>query len=463
MRRGLLWLALLGISRAWLRSGLAALVIAAAILAVAFFSGQIELRRADVLAGYDATGAGTLVVGLRGLDESEVDALAASIGHLEKVQSVEAPYSGIGTGVVADTSFLVFRNERQQEFLGARTSVLGVDASFDLSRDYFVNLHELNPSAPQRVLGVPLLRTAGESRPPLPGEVLIASGVADYAGVQVGSDATVELVYTGGEQPVVRHLEGLHLIGTFDPVGPDQGRFDPFWRFNSHGSDVLTVRADAGNNGTTTLPIVLNQEALQQFLKSVRQDFDKGVGMGPQPPFRDHLVIRATTLTNVPLVKAATEQLLSQRGLRSDCDKQASQSFCIILPERNNFRSALQEQTKIGIGGSYFVALLLALVASGTAGLQVQSVISHWRDYGILQAIGFLPGDLIIYSALELGLLLAGGISVSFLGALLLPSIPVPSFIIAVGAAVISAAAAGLPVLVWPLWRAPAELLRDAP
>ena len=107
MRRGLLWLALLGISRAWLRSGLAALVIAAAILAVAFFSGQIELRRADVLAGYDATGAGTLVVGLRGLDESEVDALAASIGHLEKVQSVEAPYSGIGTGVVAAIYTLV--------------------------------------------------------------------------------------------------------------------------------------------------------------------------------------------------------------------------------------------------------------------------------------------------------------------------------------------------------------------
>jgi hypothetical protein len=46
-----------------------------------------------------------------------------------------------------DTSFLVFHNEQQQEYLGARTSVLGVDRSFDLARDYYVDFHEINPQA----------------------------------------------------------------------------------------------------------------------------------------------------------------------------------------------------------------------------------------------------------------------------------------------------------------------------
>ena len=84
----------------------------------------------------------------------------------------------------------MFRNEQQQEYLGARTSVLGVDQSFDLARDHYIDFHEVNPQALQIALGMPLLPPAGEVRPPGSGEVLVASGVADYVGVQPGAEAT---------------------------------------------------------------------------------------------------------------------------------------------------------------------------------------------------------------------------------------------------------------------------------
>jgi hypothetical protein len=75
--RGLLWLAFVDLGQAWLRSCLAALAIAAAILAVGFFAGQIELRRAEVLAGYEAAGAATFVVQLSGVADDQSGALGA--------------------------------------------------------------------------------------------------------------------------------------------------------------------------------------------------------------------------------------------------------------------------------------------------------------------------------------------------------------------------------------------------
>ena len=190
MKRGLLWLAFADLSQAWARSGLAALAIAAAILAVAFCAGQIQFRQSEVLAGYEAAGAATFVVQLTGIANDEIDALAGSVRRLGDVRSAEAPDSGISSNIAADTSFLVFRNEQQQEYLGARTSVLGVDQSFDLARDHYIDFHEVNPQALQIALGMPLLPTAGEVRPPGSGEVLVASGVADYVGVQPGAEAT---------------------------------------------------------------------------------------------------------------------------------------------------------------------------------------------------------------------------------------------------------------------------------
>src|ERR1700746_2691755 len=135
VNRGLWWLALADLGQAWLRSGLAALAIAAAILAVAFFAGQIQLHQREVLAGYEAAGAATFIVQLTGVADDEIEALAGSVRTISYVKSAEAPYGGISRNIAVDTSFLVFRNEQQQEYLGARTSGLGIDRSFDVARE----------------------------------------------------------------------------------------------------------------------------------------------------------------------------------------------------------------------------------------------------------------------------------------------------------------------------------------
>jgi len=388
MSRGLLWLALADLGQAWLRSGLAALATASAILAVAFFASQIKLHQSEVLAAYEAAGAATFIVQLTGVSDDEIDTLAGSVRTISDVRSAEAPYSGISGHIAADTSFLVFHNEQQQEYLGARTSVLGVDRSFDLARDYYVDFHEINPQAPQIVLGMPLLVTTGEAWPPGPQEVLVASGVADYVGMQPGAEAIVEFVYSGPGEPIIQRFGVLRLIGTFDMAGPDQGRFEPFWRFNAKGQDVLTVRAEAARISITSLPIVVNVELFRDFLSFVVNEImHRGSPAAISLP-RNQLVVRASSIGDVPAAEAAVERLLCDRGLDPECDEPRGRSFCLRLPERNNFRAALQEQEKVGSGGAFFVALLLILLAIGAAGLQVQVVLSRWRDYGILQVVG---------------------------------------------------------------------------
>jgi hypothetical protein len=64
VRRGLVWLALVDLRRAWPRPRLAALAIAPVVLAVTFFASQIEPRRTQVLASYEAASALTFVVQL---------------------------------------------------------------------------------------------------------------------------------------------------------------------------------------------------------------------------------------------------------------------------------------------------------------------------------------------------------------------------------------------------------------
>jgi hypothetical protein len=462
VNRGLLWLALVDLGQAWLRSGLAALAIAAAILAVAFFAGQIQYRQGEVLAGYEAAGAATFVVQLTGASDDEIDALAASVRTLGDVGSVEAPYSGISLNVAIDTSFLVFRNEQQQEYLGARTSVLGVDRNFDLARDYYVDFHEVNPQAPQIVLGMPLLVTAGEARPPGPQEVLVSADVTDYVGVQPGTAAIVEFVYSGAGEPIIRRFDGLRLIGTFDMAGPDEGRFEPFWRFSARGQDVLTVRAEAARVGATSLPIVVNRELFREFLSSARDELARRGGAAARLRARDQLVVRASSISKVPTAEAAVGQLLQGRGLDRGCSDQSRRSFCLRLPERNNFGSALREQNKVGQGGSFFVGLLLILLAIGAAGLQVQTVVSRWRDYGILQAIGFTPGQVLVYYGLQFALVLTTGVAIAAIASLALATISATSLIAAAVLAALVAGLSSLPVFLWPLWRPAAEVLRDA-
>jgi hypothetical protein len=461
VHRGLVWLALLDLRRAWPRPGLAALAIAPAVLAVTFFASQIELRRAEVLASYETAGAATFVVQLSGIADNEIDTVAGSLRGLGAVSSVEAPYSGIGAKIRADTSFLVFRNEQQQEYLGASTSVLGVDANFDLARDYYVNFHDANPKAPETVLGMPLLITGGADRAPDAHEVVVASGVTDYVGVQPEAEATVELVYTGDRVPIVQRFEGLRLTGIFDLAGPDEGRFAPFWRFNARGEDVLTVRSEG--TGPTSLPIVLNAEVFRAFLSSIRDEFARRGTAPVDLPGRHQLVVRANSIADVPAAEAAVEQVLRQRGLDQDCGDHSPRSFCSRLPERNNFRTALEEQNKVGTGGAFFVALLLGLVAIGTAGLQLQTVITRWRDNGVLQALGFTTGQIFCHFGLQLLIILTGGVAIAALFSPLLPARSPASFLTAAGLATAAAILAALPGLIWPLSRPPAELLRDTP
>jgi hypothetical protein len=115
----------------------------------------------------------------------------------------------------------------------------------------------------------------------------------------------------------------------------------------------------------------------------------------------------------VPAAEAAVGRLIQDHGLNRGCDNQNRGSFCLRLPERNNFRSALQEQKKVGSGGAFFVALLLILLAIGAGGLQIQTVVSRWRDYGILQAVGFTPGQVLVYYGLQFTLVLTSGIVIA--------------------------------------------------
>jgi len=184
VRRGLIWLALVDLRRAWLRSSLATLAIALAMIAVTFFAGQITLRQAELLTGYEQAGASTFVVELSKVPASDTANLLQVLRSVAGVQSVEAPYNGTQLGLMADTSFVVFENEKQQESLGARTTVSGVDRSFDPTRDYYVDFHDLNPNAPRAVLGAPLLATSGTVRPPERNEVVAPAGVTDYVGIR---------------------------------------------------------------------------------------------------------------------------------------------------------------------------------------------------------------------------------------------------------------------------------------
>jgi hypothetical protein len=214
LRRELLWLAVVDLRRGWLRPSLAALATALALIAVTLFAGQIGLRQAELLTGYEESGAATFIVELDKVSTSAVADLVHTLRSAAGVQSVEAPYNGAQLGLVADTAFVVFENEKQKESLGARTTALGVDRSFDPLRDYYVNFHDLNPKAPQSVLGAPLLATSGAVRAPEGNEIVVPSGITDYVGVRSGADTTVDLMYLNANPPIVQRFEKLRLIGT---------------------------------------------------------------------------------------------------------------------------------------------------------------------------------------------------------------------------------------------------------
>ena len=466
MHRGLAWLAIVELRRAWLRSTVAAVAIAVAILAVSVFFHQVELHRAELLSVYEQSGAGNLVVELSGATEDEADALADESRRLAGVRSIEAPYNGVALQLAADVSFLVFGNERQKEYLGARISVLGVDAAFDLGRDYYVNFHDMNPNAPRAVFGVPLLHVTGEHSLPEAGQVLAPSDVTNYAGVQPETDAIVELIYTSAAPPIRRTVEGQRLLGTFDAIGPDQGRFDPFWRLAMRGQEVLTVRRpDAAESANTTTPVVLPAEIIRDFLIYVRSQLRARGTPIPPSLARNQLVIRANSIEAVPQASSALFSLLQQHSFEENCAEPAARSFCIRMPERNNFQAALEEKKKLESGGSFFIALLLLLVVIGIAGLEVQTIVMRWRDIGVLQAVGFSRSEVLRCLAYQLGLVLLGGIVFALAAFFVLPANMIGTAMVVAFAGAISIASAALgalPVILWPLSRRPAELIRVA-
>jgi hypothetical protein len=171
--------------------------------------------------------------------------------------------------------------------------------------------------------------------------------------------------------------------------------------------------------------------------------------------------VRAQSVRAVPSVESEATSLLDQRGLKQDCGAASDATFCLRVPERNNFEAALQEQRKLETGGSFFILLLLVLMAAGAAGLQIQLVLARWREIGILQAVGFSPFKVMLYFAMRLYAVLAAGIVIAAVAVGMLPfPRSAQTFVFAAGLTLVVASIAALPVLLWPLAQAPAQLLR---
>jgi hypothetical protein len=280
--------------------------------------------------------------------------------------------------------------------------------------------------------------------------------------VRPDAEATVDLMYSEANPPITRRFEGLRLIGTFDLIGPDQGRFEPFWRFAARGREVLTVRRpDAPEGVTTTLPILLNEHLVKEFVAYVADQLAARGTPARNDLTPNELVVRAESVRAVPSVEGVVTSLLEQRGLSQDCSAAGQTTFCLRVPERNNFKTALVEQQKLATGGSFFILLLLAVVAAGTAGLQVQLVLARWRELGILQAVGLSPFQILLYFAVRLYSVLAASIAVAAAAVAVLPFPRTPfESIFAAGVALVAASIAAFPVLLWPLTQPPAQLLR---
>jgi hypothetical protein len=458
---GIFRLLLADLRSSWFQAVAAVLLIGAGIIGVAYFTTQARQTQLQVQAAYQEEGAATFVVELSGISDEELDRMLAAVRQLQDVGSANAPYNGLELGAQTDVSFLVFENAKQKEYLGAHTSVFGVDPFFQLKTGYYVDFRWLNPSAPRAVLGIPLLPVAGEFRSPKVNEILLPSTVTDYVGVQPGAQATVELVYAGSDPPIVRRLDDLRLIGIFDIPGPDRGRIDPFWRLSYVDEPLLTVRGTGGTEATT-VPVLLNKAVVQDFLRSVESQRPSS---STPLPARSQLVVSATAVANVPAAQKKVVSLLESQGfkLADEANQPGVHSYRVLLPERNNFISAQREQGKIGTGGTYFAGLLLILLAFGTGGLQVLATLTRWRDYGVLQAVGFSPVQILMVYGGQLLLVLTTAILFAGLAVLLSSHLAGSreAFATAVVLAVLATVAGSVPALLWPMRTRPAAMLKE--
>src|SRR5262249_59922295 len=118
-------------------------------------------------------------------------------------------------------------------------------------------------------------------------------------------------------------------------------------------------------------PRVLGAECARVLLPPARRALRAREGPLAHPPSRDQLVTRANTIDDVPAVEMAVKSLLKGRRLTEDCDGSTPRSFCLRLPERNNFEAAFQEQMKVGAGGSFFIVLFVSPFTVGGARLRL--------------------------------------------------------------------------------------------
>jgi ABC-type antimicrobial peptide transport system permease subunit len=201
---------------------------------------------------------------------------------------------------------------------------------------------------------------------------------------------------------------------------------------------------------------------VQDFLRSV--ELQRRSSSTPLPA-RSQLVVSATATTNVPAAQKKVVSLLEAQGLKlaDEANKPGAHSYRVLLPERNNFVSAQREQRKIGTGGTYFAALLLILLAFGTGGLQVLTTLTRWRDYGVLQAVGFSPGQILMVYGSQLLLVLASAILFAGLAILLSSRLAHSREVFATAAvlAVVATVVGSVPALLWPIRIRPAAMLKE--
>jgi predicted lysophospholipase L1 biosynthesis ABC-type transport system permease subunit len=108
--------------------------------------------------------------------------------------------------------------------------------------------------------------------------------------------------------------------------------------------------------------------------------------------------------------------------------------------------------------------LLLLLVATGSAGLQLQTIIMRWHEHAVLEALGFTPLWLLGYSCLRVLLIFTIGIAIAGVVSLSLPSMlsgSLASFATASGLLTAASLSVTVPVLFWALRAPPGERLRE--
>lgn len=328
--------------------------------------------------------------------------------------------------------------------------------------DYFVNFHDTNPTAPDAVLGIPLLPQSGSSVP-APGQMLLDTGVAGYIGVTLGATGSIDLIYPGIQPPIVRHLDNIRLAGTFRAIGPDQGRVDGFWglalQSSSAGNRVLMVRQVGTGTTVNTVPVILDAATVGSFEDEVRAQLTQRGQKIPAAWNQARVVVRASSLAAITRAQRAVAALLDDGG---DLAGAGAVSWRVLVPEQNNYLAAQREQTKIGHGSTFFLGLLVLLIAAGAAGLSIQMVLTRWRQYGILQAIGFTPVAVVAVLGIQVAVVLGGAIGLAGLARAVFPGqVSGMALLWAAGLCVVATALGAVPALVWPLRYGPAAALRE--